>query len=175
MEMFNHHYQWLLIVDEHSDKVTTDNMSIVQSLRALNISISTQIVLFRTTLDAIFLFDVWYNNFHGSLDYFVTTFSYANRNPSKQHGGQLVIADMGNFTHKNGLQISDEFRIRGTIRRRMNMQKIQLRVMSVITQKLHQDETFQQYLYGKHEPDRDSLTRFNFALLDIIRSMFNLS
>lgn len=74
MEMFNRHYQWLLIVDEHSDKVSsTSNMSIVKLLSALNISISTQIVLFRTTFDAIFLFDVWYSNFHGS-KLFVTIF-----------------------------------------------------------------------------------------------------
>jgi hypothetical protein len=82
---------------------------------------------------------------------------------------------MGNFTHENGLQLYDEFRMRGTVRRRMNMQEIQLRVMSVITQPLHRHETFQYYLLGTHEPERDSLVRFNFALLDIIRGMFNLS
>lgn len=80
---------------------------------------------------------------------------------------------MGNFTHENGLQLDDEFRMRGTIRRRMNMQEIQLKVMSVITQRLN--ESFQSYLYERHEPERDSLTRFNFALLDIIRGMFNLT
>lgn len=77
---------------------------------------------------------------------------------------------MGNFTHENVLQLYYEFRIRG-----MNMQEIQLRVMSVITQLLHHYETFQHYLYENQEPERDSLTRFNFALLDIIRTMFNLS
>lgn len=82
---------------------------------------------------------------------------------------------MGNFTHENGLQLYEEFRMRGAARRRMNMQEIQLRVMSVITQKLHQRESFQCYLHGSHEPERDSLTRFNLALLDIIRGMFNLS
>lgn len=82
---------------------------------------------------------------------------------------------MGNFTHENGLQLRHEFRMRGAVRRRMNMQEIQLRVMSVITQQLHRHETFQQYLHEDHEPERDSLTRFNFALLEIIRGMFNLS
>jgi hypothetical protein len=95
------------------------------------------------------------------------------RNPSFHHSGELVIVDMGNFTRENGLQLNDRFRMHGTIRRRMNMQEIQLRVMSVITR--HLTETFPHYLYESHEPERDSLTRFNFALLDIIRTMFNLT
>jgi hypothetical protein len=95
------------------------------------------------------------------------------RNPSFHHGGELVIVDMGNFTRENGLQLNDRFRMQGTIRRRMNMQEIQLKVMSVIT--YHLTETFPLYLYESHEPERDSLTRFNFALLDIIRTMFNLT
>lgn len=175
MELFNRHHQWLLIVDEHGDKVTSpNNMSTVELLSALNISISSQIMLFGTTFDAIFLFDVWYGTIFMSLGCFCNIFS-THRNPSYHHGGQLDIVDMGNFTHENGLQLNDEFRMREIVRRRMNMQKIQLRVMSVIMQPLHHRETFQHLLYGIHEPERDSLQRFNFALLDIIRGMFNLT
>jgi hypothetical protein len=60
-EMFNHHYQWLFI-DEHDDKVTSSNTTkVVEFLSALNVSVSSQIALFRTMHDssAMTLFDVW--------------------------------------------------------------------------------------------------------------------
>jgi hypothetical protein len=60
--MFNHHYQWLFIDDEHDDKVTSPNTTkIVELLSALNISVSSQIALFRTMHDGLIaLFDVWW-------------------------------------------------------------------------------------------------------------------
>lgn len=95
------------------------------------------------------------------------------RNPSHQHGGRLTIQKMGNFTPSHRLQLSESFKAKTAIKRRMNMQKIELKVMNVITQELH--EPFQDYLRQSHEPHRDSLSRFNFALLDIIKDMFNLT
>jgi hypothetical protein len=80
---------------------------------------------------------------------------------------------MGNYTSRNGMQLSEDFATKSTIKRRMDMQQIRLKVMAVVTQQLH--EPFEHYLLGSHEPHRDSLTRFNFALLDIIRTMFNLT
>lgn len=64
LQMFNHHFQWLFIDEsvEHDDKIASQSESIVELLSALklNISISTQIVLFKTTtMTTIFLFDVW--------------------------------------------------------------------------------------------------------------------
>lgn len=82
---------------------------------------------------------------------------------------------MGNFTTTNRLQLSDEtfFKMNGIIKQRMNMQKIKLRLMAVITQQLH--EPFQNYLTTTREPHKDSMTRFNVALLEIIKIMFNLT
>lgn len=80
---------------------------------------------------------------------------------------------MGQFTAKRRLQLSEPFKGKTAIKRRMDMQEIELKVMTVITQQLH--EPFQEYLQHSHEPHRDSLSRFNFALLDIIKDMFNLT
>lgn len=95
------------------------------------------------------------------------------RNPSHQHGGHLKVREMGNFTAAQQLHLSEHFTTLTTIKRRMNMQEIELKVMAVITQQLH--EPFQEYLQQNHEPHRDSLSRFTFVLLDIIKEMFNLT
>lgn len=59
MGMFNHNFQWLFIHDD--SKITHQNMSIVQNLSVLNLSVNTQIVLFRRTMTSktVFLYDVW--------------------------------------------------------------------------------------------------------------------
>lgn len=80
---------------------------------------------------------------------------------------------MGKFTTEHRLQLSESFKGKTAIKRRTNMQEIELKVMAVITQKLH--EPFEDYLHSNYEPHRDSLSRFNFALLDIIKDMFNLT
>lgn len=96
-----------------------------------------------------------------------------NRNPSHQHDGTLNIIEMGNYSVSNGLKLNNEYRLQSTIKRRKNMQKIKLRIMTVINQKIH--EPFEHYLLKNHNPHLDSAHRYNFALLNIIKDMFNFT
>jgi hypothetical protein len=77
---------------------------------------------------------------------------------------------MGKFNNAQRLQLNG---VKATIKHRMNMQKIKLKIMTVITKNL--DGPFENYLHGNHEPHIDSSSRFNFALVSIVAEMFNLS
>ncbi|KAG5677986.1 hypothetical protein PVAND_007698 [Polypedilum vanderplanki] len=156
MEMLNGHYHWILV-----EAFAQQHKSIIELLSVLNISISSEITLFRIQQQQqpsllLLLYDVW--------------------NPSYHHGGQLIVTELGNYTNANGLQYHEHFRKQvsaGVIKRRMNMQGIKLKVMCVIQEELR--EPFEQLLYESYEPWRDPITRFSFSLLEIIREMFNLT
>lgn len=80
---------------------------------------------------------------------------------------------MGNFTIAKGLQLTADFTVKTTLSRRMNLQGIKLRIMTVITQKVH--EPFEYYLIHNYDSHLDSLNRFNFALLNHVRELFNFT
>lgn len=80
---------------------------------------------------------------------------------------------MGNYTLDKGLQLAFDFSGKSTLGRRMNLQEIKLRIMTVITQKIH--EPFESYLMHNYDSYLDSLNRFNFILLNHVREMFNFT
>jgi hypothetical protein len=106
---------------------------------------------------------------HGESTLFVASL----RNPSYRHGGRLIVTEMGNFTLANGMQLNDDEFKAGAIKRRMNMQGIRLKVMAVLREEIR--VPFEDLLYEHDEPLRDSMTRFTFSLVEIIREMFNLT
>lgn len=59
------------------------------------------------------------------------------------------------------------------IQQRRNMSAIPLRVMMVIQQKIH--EPFQLYLKHTYNRHLDTMHRFNFAILEVFREMFNVT
>lgn len=80
---------------------------------------------------------------------------------------------MGTITSNNHLQLTDEFQSKSWMKRRLDMQDIRLRVNLVILKKL--EEPLEVLLHAHTKPSREYLSRAAFALLNIIKDMFNLT
>jgi len=83
------------------------------------------------------------------------------------------VTEMGKFSNSNQFQLNNEFQNKTTMRRRIDMQGIMLRVNYVILKNL--EEPLEVLLSARYKPTRENLSRFTFSLLNIIKEMFNLT
>jgi hypothetical protein len=83
------------------------------------------------------------------------------------------VTEMGKFTNSNQLELNNLFKNGISLRQRTDMQGILLRVNYVILKRL--EEPLEMLLAARYHANRENLSRFTFALLNVIREMYNLT
>ncbi|XP_001984105.2 ionotropic receptor 75a [Drosophila grimshawi] len=132
----------------------TDELQPIENLmETLNFYMNTELTLAkRAPQDASYLlYDVW--------------------SPGRNYGGDVNITKIGNFTLTDGMQLQSWFRTTSTLLRRLDMKHAQVRCMAVVTDK---NMTGSLLHYLTHTSGyMDTMNRFNFNLLMVVRDMFN--
>ncbi|XP_058456816.1 uncharacterized protein LOC131434178 [Malaya genurostris] len=124
----------------------------------MNISINAEITLVKPTSASyrtFALFDIW--------------------NPGYISGGCLNVTVMGMYSFSGTIR-TGQFEVRfrdSTILRRRNMRGIKLKIMTVVTQKPH--EPFEIYVSTPKNTHLDSVNRYNFGMMNLLRDYFNFS
>ncbi|XP_030372125.1 uncharacterized protein LOC115622351 [Scaptodrosophila lebanonensis] len=160
--LYNDKYHWLLIEDyalhmsgAHLTNSTPDGLEPIESyMEGLNLYINTELTLAKRVLDAASytLYDVW--------------------NPGFTYGGRVNMTHIGYFTLPDGMQLHRWFRMKATVVRRLNMQHAKVRTMIVITNK-NMSGSIMDYVSNPISPHIDTMNRFNFNMLMVVRDMFN--
>ncbi|KAM8710503.1 hypothetical protein ACLKA7_017166 [Drosophila subpalustris] len=132
-----------------------DELEPIESLmETLNFYMNTEVTLAKRQRqdDSYALYDVW--------------------NPGLNFGGRVNITEIGKYSLAGGLEIHRWFRTTSTLLRRLNMQHAQVRCMVVVTNK-NMTGTLMYYLTHTVSSHIDTMNRFNFNLLMVVRDMFN--
>ncbi|XP_017839995.1 ionotropic receptor 75a [Drosophila busckii] len=160
--LFNDKYHWLLIEDYALHAATgveelpapDEPESIEQLMETLNFYMNTEVTFAKraTEAESYTLYDVW--------------------SPGLNYGGHVNITQIGEFSIDAGLQLYSWFRTTSTLLRRLDMQHARVRCMVVVTNK-NMTGTLMYYLTHTVSRHIDTMNRFNFNLLMIVRDMFN--
>lgn len=97
-------------------------------------------------------------------------FALLRRNPGFISGGKLKIEPLGCYSPAEGLQIPKR---ESTVVRRRNMDGLRLKIMTVVTQKPHQP--FELYLTTPQNTHLDSVHRYNYGLMGMLKEFYNFT
>ncbi|KAH8289082.1 hypothetical protein KR044_000180, partial [Drosophila immigrans] len=179
--LYNDKYHWLLIEDyslhvsagvvglqpqqlqltDKDNEAHTDELEPIESLmETLNFYMNTELTLAKrspqddsdTDSDSYVLYDVW--------------------SPGLIYGGHVNITEIGRLSLADGLELQQWFRTTSTLLRRLNMRHAQVRCMVVVTNK-NMTGSLMHYLTHTVSSHIDTMNRFNFNLLMVVRDMFN--
>ncbi|XP_034480952.1 uncharacterized protein LOC117786710 [Drosophila innubila] len=141
--------------DKDKDRDADELEPIEDLMETLNFYMNTELTLAKRLKpqdDSYALYDVW--------------------NPGLNFGGRVNITEIGSYSLTSGLEIHRWFRTTSTLLRRLNMQHAQVRCMVVVTNK-NMTGTLMYYLTHTVSSHIDTMNRFNFNLLMVVRDMFN--
>ncbi|XP_062127749.1 uncharacterized protein LOC133840104 [Drosophila sulfurigaster albostrigata] len=151
-----------LQLTDKDNEANTDELEPIESLmETLNFYMNTELTLAKRSTqdddddadnDSYVLYDVW--------------------SPGLIYGGHVNITEIGRYSLMRGLEIHQWFRTTSTLLRRLNMQHAQVRCMVVVTNK-NMTGTLMHYLTHTVSSHIDTMNRFNFNLLMVVRDMFN--
>lgn len=83
------------------------------------------------------------------------------------------MTEMAKLSNSNHLQLIYSYKRNTLMRLKIDMQGIILRVNYVILKAL--EEPLEVLLNARYNPAKENISRFTFALLNIIKEMFNLT